>query len=89
MVRFFTNLDDAQPWVHRMNRDGWKGAAPRIGESVRFILNRSRQTHFDLLVVNVTHAATGEHAEVELHMPRNFESIRAWMDYFKRHSEGA
>lgn len=94
MIRFFTNLDEAQPYVHLMNDrrlgEGWKAPnPPRVGDSVRFVVSEHARTHFDLRVVAVTHSANGEHVDVELHVPTYFSTIKEWMEHFARLRERA
>lgn len=91
---FFTNLDEAQPYVRRMNksssRDGWVGGVPHKGDRIEFERSFRRGHVFDLEVVAVTHSQTGDTARVELHIPSTWgsRSLREWIDWFKRHERG-
>jgi hypothetical protein len=90
---FFTNLDEAQPYVRRMNestyRNGspWVGGVPRKGERVEFERQFRKGHVFDMEVVAVTHSSTGSEARIELHVPSTWgqRSLREWIEWFKRH----
>ena len=89
-IHFHTNLDEAQPFVSKL-AETWKGAVPAIGHEIVFEFvrwdherERSAPFNFSLIVCAVRWSETGE-PTVELHAPRHFESIQAWMDYFRKH----
>ena len=89
-ARFHTNLDEAQPYVAKL-AETWKGPMPTVGHEIVFEFVRWNQDHkrseqfsFALIVCAVRWSETGE-PTVELHAPRHFESIQAWMDYFRKH----
>ncbi len=96
MITFFTNLDEAQPYVRRMNesasRDGapWVGSVPRKGDRIEFERQSRKGFRFDLEVVSITHNATGSETRVELHLGSAWggRSIADWMEWFKRHERG-
>ncbi len=89
---FFTNLDEAQPYVRPLNaRDGegtrWLGPVPVVGNEVLFRVHE--RFTFRLRVCAITWNPRGDEAQVELHLPpAPHTSIKSWMDWFKRHERG-
>ena len=94
-IQFHTNLDEAKPFVDKLT-ETWKGPVPAVDHLIIFAFERwnhditppkYEKRNFSLVVCAVRWDETGEPA-VELHAPRNFESIQKWMDYFRRHVQG-
>lgn len=81
MIRFFTNLDEAKPYV---GAEPWKGPIPRVGDRIEYRV--TERFVMALEVVGITHNADGTETRVEMHMGRQHPgwSIRDWMDWFKR-----
>jgi hypothetical protein len=81
MIRFFTNLDEAKPYV---GSESWKGRVPAVGDIIEYRIT----PHFilQLAVVGITHNADGTETRVEMHMGRCYPgfSIADWMAWFER-----
>lgn len=85
MIRFFTNLDLAQPYVRELSKKWLSPMPPRVGEEIVFALHERRT--FSLAVVAVRYDETGE-PTVELHLGKTApgQSIHEWEEWFKRHT---
>jgi hypothetical protein len=87
-LHFFTNLDEAQRYVHPLNAptgEGtkWMGDVPVIGHDILFRVHD--KFSFRLRVIAVTWSDRGQEARVELHMPPSpHSSIKEWMEWFER-----
>lgn len=84
MIRFFTNLDEAKPYV---GSAPWKGPLPTVGDRIEYRVHH--QFVFRLQVVGITHNSDGSETRVEMHIggERPGWSIRDWMEWFRERKE--
>lgn len=88
-LSFFTNLDEAQPYVRDLNAPvghgtRWAGSVPAVGNEILFRVHANFA--FRLRVCSVTWMAQGAECQVELHLPLvPARSIADWVEWFKRH----
>jgi hypothetical protein len=94
-VHFHTNLDEAQPFVHRLNKHlTGQNFAPNKGDRIKFYKyeqptpSDGPQKTFELEVVNrVVSYGSYLTISIELHMPSYYSgmTIREWGEWFNRH----
>jgi hypothetical protein len=86
-VRFRTNLDEAQPYLSRL--PDYHSFLPPVGSRIEFT-SFHRKATFQLEVVELVFDMKAAQWIAELHIPKTFagQSIRQWMDWFRRHVNG-
>jgi len=81
-IVFHTNLDEAQRYLPGGTQTE-EFPVPAVGARLR--LKKSEAFSFDLEVVAVVYDLSRHRPvmRVELHIPKHFQSIRSWSDWFK------